>query len=47
MNVTMEKTGNVSGIITVSLVETDYQDKVKKRPKGYWSKTSYRRFPCW
>ncbi len=30
MNVTMEKTGNVSGIITVSLTEQDYQDKVKK-----------------
>lgn len=30
MNVTMEKTGNVSGIITVSLEEKDYQDKVKK-----------------
>ena len=30
MNVTMEKTGNVSGVITVSLTEQDYQDKVKK-----------------
>ena len=30
MNVTMEKNGNVSGIITVSLEENDYQDKVKK-----------------
>lgn len=30
MNVTMEKNGNVSGIITVSLEEKDYQDKVKK-----------------
>ncbi|MDD6140028.1 MAG: trigger factor family protein, partial [Bacteroidales bacterium] len=30
MNVTMEKTGNVSGIITVSIEENDYLDKVKK-----------------
>ena len=38
MNVTMEKTGNVSGIITVSLVETDYQDKVKKDLKAIGQK---------
>ena len=30
MNVTMEKNGNVGGIITVSLEEKDYQDKVAK-----------------
>ena len=30
MNVTMEKTGNVSGTITVSIEENDYLDKVKK-----------------
>lgn len=30
MNVTLDKTGNVSGIITVSVEEKDYQDKVKK-----------------
>lgn len=30
MNVTMEKTGNVSGTIIVSIEENDYLDKVKK-----------------
>lgn len=30
MNVTMEKNGNVGGVITVSLEEKDYQDKVAK-----------------
>lgn len=30
MNVTMEKVDNVNGIITVSLAENDYNDKVKK-----------------
>ena len=30
MNVTMEKNGNVSGVITITLTEPDYQDKVKK-----------------
>lgn len=29
MNVTLEKTGSVSGILTVSVEEKDYQDKVK------------------
>lgn len=33
MNVTMEKIGNVDGIITVSLEENDYQDKVQKELK--------------
>ena len=33
MNVTMEKVDNVNGIITVSLAENDYQDKVKKELK--------------
>ena len=30
MNVTMEKNGSVGGIITVSLEEKDYQEKVSK-----------------
>lgn len=38
MNVTMEKTGNVSGVITVSLAEQDYQDKVKKDLKAIGQK---------
>ena len=29
----MEKVDNVNGIITVSLAENDYQDKVKKELK--------------
>lgn len=33
MNVTLEKTGNVTGVITVSIQENDYQDKVKKSLK--------------
>ena len=31
MNVTLDKTGNVSGVLTVSLVEEDYQAEVKKQ----------------
>ena len=30
MNVTMDKTGNVTAVITVSLVENDYQKEIKK-----------------
>ncbi len=33
MNVTLEKVGNVSGFITVSIEANDYQDKVKKELK--------------
>lgn len=33
MNVTLEKTGNVNGIITVSIEENDYKEKVKKTLK--------------
>ena len=35
MNVTMEKVGNVDGLITVSLEANDYQDKVKKELKEF------------
>lgn len=38
MNVTMEKNGNVSGVITVSLTEQDYKDKVKKDLKAIGQK---------
>ena len=31
MNVTLDKNGNVSGVLTISLVEEDYQDEVKKQ----------------
>lgn len=31
MNVTLDKTGNVSGVLTISLVEEDYQAEVKKQ----------------
>ena len=30
MNVTMQKNGNVAGVITVSLEKNDYQEKVEK-----------------
>jgi len=30
MNVTLDKTGNVTGVLTISLVEDDYQAEVKK-----------------
>ena len=33
MNVTLDKTGNVSATLTVSIVENDYQEKVKKELK--------------
>lgn len=35
MNVTMEKTGDVSARLTVSVVETDYRDKVTKELKKF------------
>lgn len=38
MTVSMEKTGNVSGIITVSLTQEDYQDKVNKDLKAIGQK---------
>lgn len=31
MNVTLDKTGNVTGVLTISLVEEDYQAEVKKQ----------------
>lgn len=31
MNVRLDKNGNVSGVLTISLVEEDYQDEVKKQ----------------
>ncbi len=31
MNVTLDKTGNVSGVLTISIVEDDYQAEVKKQ----------------
>ena len=31
MNVTLDKTGNVTGVLTISLVEEDYQGEVKKK----------------
>ena len=31
MNVTLDKNGNVSGVLTISLVEEDYQAEVKKQ----------------
>lgn len=31
MNVTLDKNGNVSGVLTISLVEADYQEEVKKQ----------------
>ena len=31
MNVTLDKTGNVSGVLTISIVEEDYQAEVKKQ----------------
>ncbi len=33
MNVSMEKTGNVSALLTVSIEENDYKDKVEKELK--------------
>lgn len=38
MNVTLEKNGNVSGVITVSLEEKDYQEKVNKDLKAIGQK---------